>query len=237
MKLKTPVNKAILKHHFTYNLWKYILLLILSIFLVDIVYSTTAYRSPEDKRIDIYIQGAIANQNDIDELFEQMRTDLLPEVEIIRSAFLLSGSQDDMYAAQQLTTYLAVGEGDLYLLQAEDFKRYAAQGVFIDLSQAIKDGDLNVEGIDLSGGYVTIQEYDVEKDMMISGGEKRLYGIPASSLDGLLTEFGIINKDLYISMTVFNGNDDNVLRFLNELIKRTREVTLDSQQISEGMNP
>ena len=237
MKLKTPVNKAILKHHFTYNLWKYILLLILSIFLVDIVYSTTAYRSPEDKRIDIYIQGAIANQNDIDELFEQMRTDLLPEVEIIRSAFLLSGSQDDMYAAQQLTTYLAVGEGDLYLLQAEDFKRYAAQSVFIDLSQAIKDGDLNVEGIDLSGGYVTIQEYDVEKDMMISGGEKRLYGIPASSLDGLLTEFGIINKDLYISMTVFNGNDDNVLRFLNELIKRTREVTLDSQQISEGMNP
>ena len=237
MKLKTPVNKAILKHHFTYNLWKYILLLILSIFLVDIVYSTTAYRSPEDKRIDIYIQGAIANQNDIDELFEQMRTDLLPEVEIIRSAFLLSGSQDDMYAAQQLTTYLAVGEGDLYLLQAEDFKRYAAQGVFIDLSQAVKDGDLHVEGIDLSGGFVTIQEYDVEKDMMISGGEKRLYGIPASSLDGLLTEFGIINKDLYISMTVFNGNDDNVLRFLNELIKRTREVTLDSQQISEGMNP
>jgi hypothetical protein len=235
--LKTPINKAILKHHFAYNLWKYILLVILSIFLVDILYSTTAYRSPEDKRIDIYIQGAIANQNDIDELFEQMRTDLLPEVEIIRSAFLLSGSQDDMYAAQQLTTYLAVGEGDLYLLQAEDFKRYAAQGVFIDLSQAINDGALKVEGIDLSSGYVAVQDYDVEKDIMVSGGAKRLYGIPASSLDGLLSEFGIINQDLYISVTVFNGNDDNVLRFLNELINLTREQTPENQEIGEGKNP
>ncbi|NLC31819.1 MAG: hypothetical protein GX781_00775 [Clostridiales bacterium] len=237
MKLRIPINKITLKHHFTYNLWKYILLVIVSIFFVDIVYSTTAYRSPEDKRIDIYIQGAISNQSDIDDLFEEMRIDFLPEVEVIRSAFLLSGSQDDMYAAQQLTTYLAVGEGDLYLLEAEDFKRYAAQGVFIDLSQAIEDGILNTKGIDLSSGYVAIQEYDMEKDRVVIGGEKRLYGIPAASLDGLLSEFGIFNQDLFIAMTVFNGNDENVLRFFNELINRTHRESSENQLVVEGLKP
>ena len=237
MKLKTPINKAILKHHFQYSLWKYLLLLIVSVFLIDIIYATTAYRSPEDKRIDVYIQGAIVNQNHVDELFEQMRIDLLPEVETIRSAFLLSGSQDDMYAAQQLTTYLAVGEGDLYFLKNEDFKRYAAQGVFIDLSQSIAEGKLNVEDIDLSSGYVAIQDYDNEKDLLVSTGEKRLFGIPAASLDGLLSEFGIINQDLFIAMTVFNGNDDNVLQFLNDLIVRTHEHTIENPAVFEGIIP
>ena len=234
MKVKTPISKAVLKHHFAYNLWKYILLIIVSVFFVDIIYTTTAYRSPEDKRIDVYIQGATVNQSHIDELFEQMRIDLLPEVEIIRSAFLLSGSQEDMYAAQQLTTYLAVGEGDLYFLQSEDFKRYAAQGVFIDLSQAVSDGKLDVEGLDLSSAYVAIQDYDSEKDIMISTDHKRLYGIPAVSLEGLLSEFGIINQDLFIAMTIFNGNDENVLHFLNELIARTEHQPVDSQVVFEG---
>ena len=237
MKLKTPINKDILKHHFQYNLWKYILLLIVSVFLVDIVYATTAYRSPEDKRIDVYIQGAIVNQNHVDELFEQMRIDLLSEVETIRSAFLLSGSQDDMYAAQQLTTYLAVGEGDLYFLKNEDFKRYAAQGVFLDLSQPIADGKLNVKDIDLSSGYVAIQDYDNEKDILVSTGEKRLFGIPAASLDGLLSEFGIINQDLFIAMTVFNGNDDNVLQFLNHLIIRTQDQKVENPVVFERNIP
>lgn len=211
------------------------LLLIASVFLVDIIYSTTAYRSPEDKRIDVYIQGAVVNQNQVDELFEQMRREHLPEVEVIRSAFLLSGSQEDMYAAQQLTTYLAVGEGDLYFLKGDDFKRYAAQGVFIDLDEAINSGKLHVKDINLSSGYIAVQDYDRENDVVISG-EKRLFGIPASNLNGLMSEFGIINQDLFISMTVFNGNDDNVLRFLNELITRTQKDKILSVSVLEGKN-
>ena len=237
MKLKTPVNKTILRHHIAYNFWKYILLVVFSVFIVDMLYTTTAYRVPESKRIDVYIQGTLSTQEHIDQLFERMRTDLLPEVEVIRSAFLLSDSQNEMYAAQQLTTYLAVGEGDLYILQAEDYKRYASQGVFADLGVAIDEGQLDVLDLDLSGGFVAMQEYDAEKNALNTIGEKRLYGIPTAGLPGLNSEFGIINQNSYISMTVFNGNDVKVLSFLNSLIGRTYEEKEVVPATTQGNHP
>ena len=221
MTVKTPINAAKLRHHIQYNVWKYALLVIISIFLVDLVYTMTAYRPPEDKRIDIYIQSAGADQDAVDGIFEQMRADLLPDMELIRSYLLVAGGSDDMAAIQQLSTYIAAGEGDIYLLRSEDFKRYASQGAFVDLSGAIEQGLLHTGDIDLSSGYVAIQEYDDKTDSMVAVSQRRLYGIPLSQLPGFTDEFGIYNDGLYMSMTVYNGNDENVIRFMDELIART----------------
>lgn len=218
MAIRTPIK---LRHHFQYNTWKYILLIVASLFLVDLVYTMTAYRPPEDKRIDIYIQSATADQDHIDGIFEQMRIELLPDMELIRSALLMTGSAEDVYAVQQMTTYLAAGEGDIYILGSDDFKRYASQGVFVDLSEAIGQGKLHADSIDLSAGYVAVQEYDDQTGSMVSISLKRLYGIPLSGLSSLMDEFGIYPEGLFMSMTVFNGNDENVIRFMDELIART----------------
>lgn len=221
MTIKTPIDKAKLRHHLQYNAWKYALLVITSIFLVDMVYTMTAYRPPEDKRIDVYIQSAGADQDAVDGIFEQMRVNLLPDVELIRSYLLVAGGFDDMAAVQQLSTYIAAGEGDIYLLRSEDFKRYASQGAFVDLSDAIDQDLLHTGDIDLSGGYVAIQEYDDKNDTMVAVSQKKLYGIPLSELPGFTDEFLIYNDGLYMSMTVYNGNDENVIKFMDELIART----------------
>ena len=221
MTVKTPIDTAKLRHHIQYNLWKYALLVIISIFSVDLVYTMTAYRPPEDKRIDVYIQSAGADQDAVDGIFEQMRVDLLPDMELIRSYHLVPGGSDDVAAIQQLSTYIAAGEGDIYLLRSEDFKRYASQGAFVDLSSAIEQGLLHTGDIDLSSGYVAIQEYDDKTDSMVAVSQRRLYGIPLSQLPGFADEFGIYNDGLYMSMTVYNGNDENVIRFMDELIART----------------
>ena len=220
MTVKTPIDTAKLRHHIQYNLWKYALLVIISIFSVDLVYTMTAYRPPEDKRIDVYIQSAGADQDAVDGIFEQMRVDLLPDMELIRSYLLVPGGSDDVAAIQQLSTYIAAGEGDIYLLRSEDFKRYASQGAFIDLSGAIEQGLLHTGDIDLSSGYVAIQEYDDKTDSMVAVSQRRLYGIPLSQLTGFMDEFGIYSDGLYMSMTVYNGNDENVVRFMDELIAR-----------------
>lgn len=228
MGVKTKVN---LRHHVQYNAWKYLLLIVASIFLVDLVYTMTAYRSPEDKRIDVYIQNAAVDQNEIDAVFEQMRLDKLPDVEQISSYSLMTGSAEDVYAVQQLTTYLAAGEGDIYILTGEDFKRYASQGVFVDFSELIEQGTLKADGMDLSGGYVAIQEYDEKSDSMVAVSQQRLYGIPLSQLPGFTQEFGIYNQNMYLSMTVFNGNDENVLLFINQLIERSSETEVQEAQV------
>ncbi len=218
MTVKTPLTSEKLRHHLQYSAWKYVLLVLASVFLVDLIYTMTAYRPPEDKRIDLYIQAYVADQEALDKAFDAIRTEKLPDVELIRSALLMAGGEQDMYAVQQLTTYLAAGEGDLYLLKGEDFKRYASQGVFVDLSVPIGEGKLETGSLDLSRGYVAIQEYDEATDSMVAVSQRRLYGIPLSELTHLPETLGIDTTDLYLSMTVFNGNDDNVLRFINILI-------------------
>lgn len=230
MPVSTPVTSAKLRHHFQYSAWKYVLLILASVFCVDLIYTMTAYRPPENKRIDLYIQSAVVSQEELDRAFEQMRVKDFPEMELIHSSVLMLGGAQDMYAIQQLTTYMAAGEGDLYLLKGEDFKRYASQGVFVDLSEAINQGKLNVGALDVSSGYVAIQEYDEVNDTMVAVSQRRLYGIPLSSLSHLAKRLGIDPTDLYISMTTFNGNDENVLAFMDYLIQGDFDI-----EISEGM--
>ena len=48
--MKTPVNAASLKHHLTYNWWKYVLALLAGTMLVNLVFTVTAPRVPEEKK-------------------------------------------------------------------------------------------------------------------------------------------------------------------------------------------
>ena len=182
MQLRTPINRDTLRHHIQYNAWKYVVLIVVSIFLWDMIYATTAYRPPQDKRIDIYIQSSTADNEAVEHAFESIRAQLLPQIELVNTSFLFGGGQSDMYAAQQLMTYIMAREGDLSFLLSEDFKRYASQGAFMDLEQLIAQDVLHVEGLNLASGYVATQEYDEATEQMITTSTRRLYGIPTASL-------------------------------------------------------
>ena len=49
--MKTPVNARTVRQHLTYSWWKYALLIILSALAVNLYYTVTAYRVPEDKKV------------------------------------------------------------------------------------------------------------------------------------------------------------------------------------------
>ena len=55
--MKTPVTSVRLKQHLTYNWWKYLLIVLVAVGLVDLVYSVTAYRPPREKTVGFYIYG------------------------------------------------------------------------------------------------------------------------------------------------------------------------------------
>ena len=214
MKIKTPITKERLRTHFTYHFWKYLLVIAASVFGWNILYTTTAYRSPENLRIDLYIQSAGVTEQSAAAFVEPIWKDTVPEMESV-SSVLLANAQD-YYSSMQLSVYMMAGEGDIYLLSPNDFKSFAAQGVFVDLEPIIEDGRLDVGDIDLAAGYIA----QVDSDG-IPIEEKKLYGIPASTLTGLQTGMGL-ERDLMISVTTFNGNDDNVIAFLNAFIEAGR---------------
>ena len=120
MKLKTPLDRKTIRDHLHYALWKYALLVVIAIFAWDLIFAYTAYRPPQDKRIDIYIQSATTTQEQTEIFFGKIRLAAVPNMELVNTVLLMGNAQTDMFAAQQLTTYIMANEGDLYFLTGSD---------------------------------------------------------------------------------------------------------------------
>lgn len=202
--MKTPVNADTLKHHFTYSWWKYLIVFLTGIFLVNLIFTVTAPRIPEEKKVEFYIYG-LANDEGLNTYLEHVRVNEMPDMESISYT---SFYQDETYGPMQLMTHMAAREGDVYLLRRDDFLSYASAGTFMPLED---DEELmaffNEAGIDLRRGWRTLSESD----------ETHLYGIPADVLPGL--NYLCYADNGYLSVLSFGGNDENTLKFLRILCR------------------
>jgi hypothetical protein len=108
----------------------------------------------------------------------------------------------------QLMTYMAVGEGDLYLLPREQFLNDAAAGSLVPLEE---DGELmdifNKAGVSLQSGWRMASET----------GESHLYGIPQEKIPGL-SQYAYA-KDGFLCRIVTGGNPENAAKFLRILCR------------------
>ncbi len=235
MRLKTPVNQETIKHHITYSSWKYILMAVLVVMGWSLIYTTTAYRSPQNKRIDVYIQSNIGSQEVIDAFLEPVWKNAVPEMETVSSVIL--STMDEYTTTMQMMAYMAAGEADIYFLNEQYFKSYAGQGGFLPLEDLVADGQLNVSDIDLTKGYVAyVEEYD-ENDLPVKTSQ-HLYGIPLESFYGFMNGMQIDNRDMYAVITVNNQNDDNVIPFFNALLEAGRGEQEDwMTEKTEQSNP
>ena len=216
MRIKTPVNRDTVRHHITYSSWKYIVMAVMVLMGWSLIYTTTAYRSPQNKRIDVYIQSNIGSQEMIDAFLEPIWKKTVPEMETVSSVIL--STVDDYTTTMQLMTYMAAGEADIYFLNEQYFKSYASQGGFLPLEDLIADGRLNIGDIDLTKGYITyVEEYD-DNDLPVKTSQ-HLFGIPLESFYGFMNGMQIDNRDMYAVITVNNQNDENVIPFFNALLE------------------
>ena len=202
--MKTPVNAQTLKHHFAYSWWMYLLVLLAGIFLVDLLFTVTARRVPEDKKVDFYVYGYV-NSEALEGYLNQVREKEMPDMESVAYNLLFP---EDAYGPMQLTTYIAVREGDLYLLPREQFLSLAANGAFEPLES---DTELmayfNEAGSDLRRGWRTLSE----------SGETHLYGIPAGFLPGLSSM--CYAEDGFLAILSYGGNTENTRKLLHILCR------------------
>ena len=202
--MKTPINAETLRHHFTYSWWKYILVLIGGIFLVNLILTVTTPRIPEDKRVDFYIYG-LSDSESLNAYMEKIRSEEMPDMEIMTS---LTMFPNDAYGPMQLMTYMSAQEGDVFLLTRDEFLSYASSGAFLPLEDDEElMGIFNEAGIDLRRGWRTLSDSD----------ETHLYGIPADVLPGLNALCYADNG--FLTVTVYNGNQENVMKFLRILCR------------------
>ena len=200
--MKTPVNRRTLKQHLTYNWWKYLLLLVIGVFGVDLLYTVTAPRSPADKKVDFYISGNVDTEK-LEAYTEKVRTQEMPNLETIQTVTLY---MDDQYGPMQLMTYIAAGEGDVYLLGRENFLSLASEDAFVPLETNPELME-TLSGVDLQRGWRKNTET----------GENHLYGIPQDKIPGLIRYAYCENGFLCVLNS--SKNEENALKFLNILCR------------------
>ena len=219
MRIKTPVNKETLKNHLTYSTWKYALMAACVIFGWSLIYTTTAYRSPQNKRIDVYIQSNTASSELIEAFLEPIWKETVPEMETVNGVSM--STIDDYTTSMQLMTYMAAGEGDIYFLTEQYFKSFAPNGSFLELDDLVASGVIQADDVELSKGYVAyVEEYD-DNDRPVKT-SRHLYGIPLDSFYGFMSGMQLDNRGLYAVISVNNQNDENVIPFFNALLQAGR---------------
>ena len=220
--MKTPVTSETLKHHITYSWWKYVIALIAGIFLVNLLFTVTAPRIPEDKKVDFYVYG-LADEPSLSSYMERIRSE---EMSDMKEMTCMIAYVDETYGAMQLMTYVAAREGDLYLLPRDEFLSYSASGAFLPLE---KDEELmavfNEAGKDLRRGWRTLADSD----------ETHLYGIPIDTVPGLYSLCYADNG--YLAVLASGGNDENTLKFLRILCKDMITASETADEPAETEQP
>ncbi len=230
MALRTPVTKKAVKNHFAYGWWKYALLILVSIFGWDLLYTTTAYRPPENKKIEFYATAPGATQERMDELMAVIWQEALPDMEQV-SAAILMGSEGgtDVYGNMQLSVYIMAGEADVYMLSYSDFYNFGKQGAFLPLDEYVKSGALQRPQEDMSRYTLTIEEDESETPVLL--------GVPIWEYKGWL-DYGIDPSDKVLCVLYRSGNNDNAVKFIDYLMKNiskeTPEWFLEAQKQMEA---
>jgi hypothetical protein len=215
MSFHMPITKRKVSHHFQYSVWMYLVLAALALFGWNLLYTTTRYRPPEDMQVEFYVQSSIASEDDLTALADRIHEEIMPEMELVTALPMTISS--DYYGDMQLTVWISAAQGDVYLLSNDYFTTFAASGAFMDLEPLVESGQLDIEGIDLSSGYVRQTDIDTDTASEIVG----LYGIPADSLTGF-ADYLVGTEDMTLCILYNNGNDDYSVMFLNYLLTHLR---------------
>lgn len=204
------MHSATLKNHWRYSWWKYALLAAVCAMGVDMLFAMTAYRPPEDRKIELYVCNGYIDSVAFQEALWPQIVERCPDQEELTVMNIdLSGA--DMYATMQFSTYTAAQQGDICLLPESEFRKLTVDGAqyaYMDLSPYIDSGVISLRGIDCSP-YVYRDE----------AGQEGVYGIPADGLFGLL-DYQHDPEGGVLCVMAYNGNDENAAAVVDLLLER-----------------
>lgn len=204
------ITKHRLKNHWAYSWWKYLLMAVCVVMGVNMLFTMTAYRSPENKKVEVYLCKGWADGEKAYADLWPMLLEIAPDQE---EMFVqnIDVTSEDYYTVMQFTTYIAAQQGDILLMPKSEVKKYAADepwAIFAELTPYMESGMLDAGDIDLSGAMFEN-----------ASGEMAVFGIPADTLYGLI-DYSIDPADSVLVVTAFSGNEENCVKLLDAMIKR-----------------
>lgn len=213
---KTRLTKESLSNHFHYAKWIYVLIICLSAFGLDLLFTVTEYHPPAERKVEIYLMGGLGDVEQLDGLaaraLEYGKT-IDPTLEEVTFLPLSYSGEDDIYGPQKLMVLLAAQEGHVYFVDRTYLEQFINMGVAQPLEDYIDQGLLDPGDRDLSS--VTYEEPSFDEDTPPSG-ETHVYALQAEPLQGLMqTEEPIYYPDdKYIVVCSYVKNMDTTVQVL-----------------------
>jgi len=240
---KTKLTPERWKNHFHYGKYIYVAIIVVAAMLADVVFTMTAYRSPNARRVDIEFVGTYSEFLEEDAVFmraaleagqayERMRDEAagidvnaedyevpLEVVEFLTLDYDPNGD-DAYYGQQKYTVTLAAQEGDIFIVSRPLMNELVELELAVDLTPYIESGILDPGDRDMS--TVTYDEY-IEGQ---ATGRQAIYAMSAAPMTGLLDEFYYVNGDKYMVIMTYCQNPDTaaaVMQYMMDEFTPTEE--------------
>ncbi len=204
------ITKAKVKNHWHYSWWKYAAIAVVCTLVVNLIFTMTAYRPPANRKIEMYLCNGYADATKLHADLWPAFQEAAPDQELL-TLVNIDMTGDDVYSNMQFTTYIGAQQGDLLLLPVSSVKKLVLDGAdntFLDLSEYLESGELDVPGVDLSAGMLPT-----------SDGGTSLFAIPADSLYGL-TDFTCNPAGSMLCVMGYTMNPENAVGMINLLFDR-----------------
>ena len=241
----TKLTKEKLSVHFHYGKYIYIVIIAVAMLVGNFTYTITAYRAPNERRIDIELIGSYADPStpaaqeaaahllSVGQAAERAR-DAAQGVDVDAAdyeaplqelTFLSlqydpeSNSEESYYAAQKYMVTLAAQEGDIYVLSRSLMAQLAEQNTLVPLDDYIASGVIDPGDRQL--GRVTFDEVD---DDGIATGVQHVYALQAGTLEGMYQTLNYDPYEKYIAIVAFSRNPDTAAAVVQEMINMFETV-------------
>lgn len=124
------VTKERLNDHLSYDWWKYIAILVASIFFWSLIFTMTSPRLTSDKKMEVFF---IVDGYDADgaERVHARLYDYLSQ-DFVDLSFNSYSASDEYTTSQVLTARISIREGDLYVFAYSDKAKENTFGVYVD---------------------------------------------------------------------------------------------------------
>ena len=236
----TKMTPEKFREHVYYHKFIYLAIVAAALMVGSILFTTTSYRAPNERRIDIELIGDYADTGsqtaleatehllEFGKAWETARDaaagvdteskDYEPALQEL-SAISLTYSDDgtgenDYYASQKYLVMLAAQEGDIYFVSRPRMVELIDNNIAVPLDDYIAQGVIDPGARSL--GSVTFDERD---DSGAATGAQHVYGLQAETMLGLAETFYYNPTNKYAVIVSFSKNQDTAAAILGEMLR------------------
>lgn len=198
----TGLNLANLKEHLRKNWVFYLVGILITVVLTNLLWTSTAPQIPTDQSVLIFLVDGYTNSEALDgvaaDMLERLKTqdDTLQLVEFQNVMF--SDPENNYASMMVLMARLAVAECDIFLASGEAMERLIASGTLLPLDAYYADGWLSDSGLE---PYYATVEYE-------EGGQSEtlLMGFKLDGVNALRESGAMNNEGAFLAISALSDN-------------------------------